>query len=118
MIYHLATSVIEAYWSKHEDTPGLHMKAPHGQWVRGVGTPEYARYGHPEHIYSMRPDLTRSGRLVFAGKFVSPLLVPVVLAGANVAVIRNAPQERQRGMWQMFASGLTGTFGVGSAVQL
>jgi len=117
MIYHLATSVIEAYWSKHEETPGLHMKAPHGQWVRGVGTPEYARFGHPDHVYSMRPDLTRSGRIITFG-YVAPLLTPVVLAGANVAVIRNAPVERQRGMWQMFASGLTGTFGVGSGVKL
>lgn len=53
------------------------------------------------------------------GSGATPLtVIPAGLAMANFAVIRNAPQERQRGMWQMFASGLTGTFGVGSAVQL
>jgi len=40
-----------------------------------------------------------------------PLAVPLVLAGANFAVIESAPEEKQRGMWQMFSSGLTGTFG-------
>lgn len=121
MIYHLATSVLEHYYEKNfgtdspEAAPG--MRAPHGQWVRGSGTSSHARFGHPGHIYSMRPDLTRMGAGVgFAT--TAPIWAPVLLAVANTEVIRRAPQEQQRGMWQMFASGLTGTFGVGSAVQL
>ena len=43
---------------------------------------------------------------------------PFVLAAANVAVIESAPEEEQRGMWQMFSSGLTGTFGIGSGLSL
>jgi len=44
---------------------------------------------------------------------VSPLLVPVGLAAANVAVIESAPAEQQPGLWQTFSSGLTGTVGIG-----
>ncbi len=43
---------------------------------------------------------------------------PFVIAAANVAVVESAPQEQQRGMWQMFSSGLTGTFGIGSGLNL
>jgi len=53
------------------------------------------------------------------GSGATPLIViPGVLAAANSAVISKLPEEQQRGAWQMFASALTGTFGVGSAVQL
>jgi hypothetical protein len=65
----------------------------------------------------MRPDLTRMGIGVGFTATV-PVWAPVALAVANIHVITRAPEEQQRGMWQMFASGLTGTFGVGSAVQL
>lgn len=40
-----------------------------------------------------------------------PLAVPAALAVANFAVIEAAPEEQQRGLWQMFSSALTGTFG-------
>ena len=43
---------------------------------------------------------------------------PFVLAAANTHVIQSAPQHEQRGMWQMFSSGLTGTFGIGSGLNL
>jgi hypothetical protein len=43
---------------------------------------------------------------------------PFALAAANVALIEDAPEEEQQGMWQMFASGLTGTFGIGSGLKL
>jgi hypothetical protein len=43
---------------------------------------------------------------------------PLALAAANVSVIQSAPLEQQRGMWQMFSSGLTGTFGIGSGLNL
>jgi len=42
---------------------------------------------------------------------VAPLAVPVALALANIAAIESAPEEKQRGLWMMFLSALTGTFG-------
>jgi len=39
------------------------------------------------------------------------LALPVALAIANVAAIEAAPEEEQRGLWLMFSSALTGTFG-------
>jgi len=43
---------------------------------------------------------------------VAPLALPfVALATANQAVIESAPEEEQRGLWLMFSSALTGTFG-------
>jgi len=44
--------------------------------------------------------------------------VPITLAGANIEVIQRAPEEQQKGLWQMFSSGLTGTFGIGSGIDL
>ena len=44
---------------------------------------------------------------------VAPLAIPVVLAAANFAVIESAPEEERRGLWQMYSSALTGTFGGG-----
>ena len=44
--------------------------------------------------------------------------VPITLAGANIEVIQRAPEEQQKGLWQMFSSGLTGTFGIGSGLNL
>ena len=36
---------------------------------------------------------------------------PIALAAANFAVIESAPEEQQRGLWQMFSSAIGGTFG-------
>ena len=44
--------------------------------------------------------------------------VPITLAGVNFEVIQRAPEEQQKGLWQMFSSGLTGTFGIGSGLNL
>lgn len=44
--------------------------------------------------------------------------IPIMLAGANMELIESAPEEKQRGMWQMFSSALTGTFGIGSGLEL
>jgi len=47
------------------------------------------------------------------------LAVPfVVAAAANKSVIEAAPEEEQKGLWQMFSSALTGGFGVGSGLNL
>jgi len=43
---------------------------------------------------------------------------PFALAAANIAVIESAPEHERQGMWQMFSSGLTGTFGIGSGLNL
>jgi len=102
-----------------DDVHGVHMKAPSGQWVIGKGDPTHQRYGHPGHIYSMRPDLTSrsAGGLIFALKAM-PYLAAPALAYANFKAIESAPEEEQRGLWQMFSSGLTGTFGIGSGLDL
>jgi len=49
---------------------------------------------------------------------IAIMAAPLAIAAANVAVIESAPEEEQRGMWQMFSSGLTGTFGIGSGLNL
>ncbi len=75
--------------------------------------------------YSARPDLTRSGGSVLMGRFAliaAPVAVSAV--GAKVVVDRyddvidELPEHEQRSMWQTFASGLTGTFGIGSGLSL
>ena len=55
---------------------------------------------------------------VQAAPMISLVAIPITLAGANIQLIENAPEEEQKGLWQMFASGLTGTFGVGSGLNL
>jgi len=67
--------------------------------------------------YSMRPDLSRSGTLVLLTK-PGVLYAPFALAAANLALIHNAPKSKQRGMAQTYSSGLTGTFGIGSSLNL
>ena len=76
--------------------------------------------------YSARPDLTRSGGSVIAGR-AARQVAPVAtgLVGAHVFhskfdehVVQKAPEHERRGFWQMFASGLTGTFGIGSGLNL
>lgn len=74
-------------------------------------------------MYSSRPDLTRSGSGVLAGRAAqqsAPVVVAVV--GAHVItsqydqrVVQKVPEHERSGFWQMFASGLTGTFGIGNA---
>jgi len=54
-----------------------------------------------------------TARVLTSAPAVAPLALPVVLAAANFAVIESAPEEEQRGLWQMYSSALTGTFGGG-----
>ncbi len=70
--------------------------------------------------YSMRPDLSRISPYPIYGFAGAVLYVgpPVILAGANFAVIDAAPEEQQQGFTQMFTSALTGTFGIGSGLDL
>jgi len=55
---------------------------------------------------------------VQAAPMIALAAVPITLAGANFQSIENAPEEERKGLWQMFASGLTGTFGVGSGLNI
>jgi len=54
-----------------------------------------------------------TARVLTAAPAAAPLALPVALAAANFAVIESAPEEEQRGLWQMYSSALTGTFGGG-----
>jgi hypothetical protein len=103
------------------DIPHLGMKAPVG------GTPTYSGpkplvspYG-PN--YSMHPELSRPIHGIVGTKIISaatsaPVLGatalfvgPMLLFEGNKAVIDASPEEQQRGLWQMFSSALTGTWG-------
>ena len=54
----------------------------------------------------------RNYQVTMAAGRVAPLAVPfVILAAANQAVIESAPEEERPGLWRMFSSALTGTFG-------
>lgn len=91
----------------------LSMKAPHGHRVPGYGTPkpQVSPYG-PN--YSMHPELSRPAIGYIASRVAPPVYffaTPVVLAEANRVVIESAPEEEQAGLWRMFSSALTGTFG-------
>ena len=102
---------------------------------RGFGGPNYRVIGEAPRThytteggghYSARPDLTRSGGSVIAGRAAimgSPVAAAVVGAHAVTTqfddrVIQNAPEHERSGLWQMFSSGLTGTFGIGSGLNL
>ena len=63
--------------------------------------------------YDIHPELTRPGGpgVYVAAGSLAYVGVPIVLASANFAIIETAPEEEQRGLWQMFSSALTGTFG-------
>ena len=76
--------------------------------------------------YSARPDLTRSGGSVIAGRAAimgSPVAAAVVGAHAITTqfddkIIQKSPEHERSGLWQMFSSGLTGTFGIGSGLNM
>jgi len=76
--------------------------------------------------YSMRPDLTRSGFQIVLGRgmlFVAPLAASVIVADATVNdyqsyVVDPLPAHEQQGAWHTYSSMLTGTFGIGSGLNL
>ncbi|AXH78998.1 MAG: hypothetical protein [Circular genetic element sp.] len=64
--------------------------------------------------YAMHPELSRSGAAYLASRMMGPtayVLAPIVLYDINRLAIESAPQEKQRGLWMMFASAIGGTFG-------
>jgi len=93
--------------------------------------PEYRPTRAPTHYttegggtYSARPDLTRSGGPGIYRAAGATALISGSITGAGLIttvysqVIEDESQSDQRGLWQMFSSGLTGTFGIGSGLKL
>jgi len=72
--------------------------------IHAVHTGSSFAYAHVKRLQSAWWLATRSPQIAIA-------TAPLVLAAANVSVIESAPVEQQRGMWMMFSSALTGTFG-------
>ena len=113
---------------KFDELDTFHVnRAFGGPYYRVIGEAPRTHYtteggGH----YSARPDLTRSGGSVIGGRvalLATPAAVAVVGAHAITTqfddkVIQNSPDHERSGFWQMFSSGLTGTFGVGSGLNL
>ena len=77
-------------------------------------------------IYQLRPELSRPGMQIVAGRmatFVAPVVFSVVVADAMVgdyeAIVMRSPEHQQKGMWHTYAQMLTGTgIGVGSGINL
>lgn len=121
--------VISHFAGKKFDDLDIHVinRAFGGPNYRVIGEAPRTHYtteggGH----YSARPDLTRSGGSVIGGRvalLATPAAVAVVGAHAITTqfddkVIQNTPEYERSGLWQMFSSGLTGTFGIGSGLSL
>lgn len=79
--------------------------------IHAVHTGSSFAYAHVKRLQAAWWIASHSPQIAIAS-------APLALAAANVAVIESAPVEQQRGMWQMFSSGLTGTFGIGSGLNL
>ncbi len=93
--------------------------------------PEYRAPRAPTHYttegggtYSARPDLTRAGgpgvyrAAGGAALVVGSLTGAALITNVYAQVIEDESQSDQRGLWQMFSSGLTGTVGIGSGLNL
>ena len=76
--------------------------------------------------YSLRPDLSRPGAQVLAARsmpFVVPVVASLVIADATVGdyqryVVDPLPEHERQGAWHTYSSMLTGTFGIGSGLNL
>ena len=93
--------------------------------------PEYQVRTPPTHYttegggtYSARPDLTRSGgpgtynALGGVALVVGATYGAALITSAYNEVIEDEPEQEQRSLWQVFGSSLTGTFGIGSGLNL
>jgi hypothetical protein len=74
--------------------------------------------------YSARPDLTRSGgpgiyrAAAVAGVAGATIVGATLITESYDEIIEDATPSEQRSLWHVFASGLTGTFGIGSGLNL
>ena len=74
--------------------------------------------------YSARPDLSRAGGPGIYRAAGGVALIGASMAGAGIVtgayedVIASESEFEQRSLWQMFSSALTGTFGIGSGLDL
>ena len=90
----------------------VRMQSPSGQTPTYSGPrPLISPYG-PN--YSMHPELSRPA----IGMISSAAAIPVFFFGSmfalfelNRQIIMDAPQHEQPGLWRMFSSALTGTWG-------
>ena len=103
------------------DIPHIGMKAPSGQTPTYSGPrPLVSPYG--PH-YSMHPELSRPihgivGSRMLKAAVSAPAFGAATLGGSflflfemNKAMIESHLEHEQRGLWQMFSSALTGTWG-------
>ena len=65
----------------------------------------FSAYRHVRHV-----SILTNPALIAGGLFG-------LLAQQNFALIKSAPKHLRKGMAQMFSSALTGTFGIGSAIE-
>lgn len=119
-VSNLYYDIVYGAYSELRDVAELHvgLRTPQGGSKTYSGPkPLVSPYG-PN--YAMHPELSRSGIGYVASQAALPtafFIGPLLLADMNRMVIEDAPEEQQRGLWQMFISGLTGTFGIGSGAE-
>jgi hypothetical protein len=112
------------FLAKQMDMPDIGFFNPYGN-------PTVLNPNPPTHYttegggtYSSRPDLTRAGGPGVYRAAAAAGVIGAVLIGAGVItsgysrVIENQTASEQRSSWQLFSSGLTGTFGIGSGLNL
>jgi len=94
-----------------DDTPSVSLEL--GRIVRNPFERNYSHFGSG---YDYHPELTRSGARVLLARTALPVaLVDAVYLGTYAItesyqlVVDKAPQHQRRGLWQMFAAGLTGS---------
>jgi len=51
--------------------------------------PTHQAFGHPGHMYSIRPDLTRSGSMIMLGRYAPPIAVIAAYGYAAKMEIQN-----------------------------
>ena len=76
--------------------------------------------------YSLLPEMSRPGTQVILARsmpFVVPVVASIVIADATIAdyqhyVVDPLPEHQRRGAWHTYSSMLTGTFGIGSGLNL
>ena len=121
MVLEFATQFL----SKQLDYPEYGFFNPYRQ------IPEYRGRTPPTHYttegggtYSARPDLARTGGpQVYRALGGSALVAGSTYGAAAITsayneVIEDEPDHEQRSLWHLFGSSLTGTFGIGSGLNL
>lgn len=113
-VYHGINKIVEGYESGdmtfEEAASQVFVTGAVGGLTIGVSI---VHFPSPGSVLALRAATRLTAAAVPSVAFAA---IPVGLAMSNVSVIRKAPEEEQRGLWQMFSSALTGTFGIGSGI--